>query len=269
MNNIAIKLGPISIYWYSILIIVGIVIAMCMILKERKRQKMNKDFFINLIFYIILFGIIGARVYYVLFNLDYYLKEPLEIFMVWHGGLAIHGGIIAGILVTIIYCAKYKVSIMKTLDILCAGLITGQIIGRWGNFFNQEAYGQATTKLALQKLKIPNFIIEGMKINETYYQPTFLYESLWNVIGLIIILIIRRRKYAKKGDQIAFYMMWYSIGRLVIEHYRSDSLMLGPIKIAQLVSIILIIVGLIILIKNRKGSRFDNLYNGEENAIRF
>ena len=188
MNRTLIKLGPISIYWYSVMIALGFLAAMVVCLTEVKRKKLDIEKYSNMVFYAVLFGILGARIYYVLFNLDYYLKMPSEILKVWHGGLAIHGGIIAGILVVYFYTKKYKMKFLKTLDISVVGIIIAQAIGRWGNFFNQEAFGKLTTKAALIKQRIPNFIIEGMYIDGAYYQPTFLYESVWNLIGFIIML---------------------------------------------------------------------------------
>ena len=212
----------------------------------------------------ILFGIIGTRLYYVLFNLEYYLRNPIEIFQVWNGGLAIHGGIISGILVIIIYTKKYKVNTIKMLDIVAVSVIIAQAIGRWGNFFNQEAFGSVVSKDFLESLMLPKFIIDGMYINGNYYHPTFLYESIWNIIGFIILLIMRRRKYAKVGEMVSFYLIWYSFARFFIESLRMDSLMLGPIRIAQLVSVVGIIIGIMLLIRAKKGSKFDNLYNKEE-----
>ena len=197
MNRTLIKLGPISIYWYSVMIALGFLAAMIVCLTEVKRKKLDIEKYSNMVFYAVLFGILGARIYYVLFNLDYYLKMPSEILKVWHGGLAIHGGIIAGILVVYFYTKKYKMKFLKTLDISVVGIIIAQAIGRWGNFFNQEAFGKLTTKAALIKQRIPNFIIEGMYIDGAYYQPTFLYESVWNLIGFIIMLFLRRTKKLK------------------------------------------------------------------------
>ena len=134
MDRVALDLGFIQIYWYSIFIFLGVFFASMVILRETKRQHINQDFMINLIFYGVIFGLIGARLYYVLFNLDYYLKYPLEIFEVWNGGLAIHGGIIVGLLTVILYTKKYHAKTLKVLDILVVGLILGQAIGRWGNF---------------------------------------------------------------------------------------------------------------------------------------
>lgn len=270
MESKAFEIGPISIYWYSIMIVFGIIVAFFVASREIKRLNLSKEFFVNLAFYVILFGIVGARIYYVLFNLDYYLAYPTEILKIWHGGLAIHGGILAGVLVIIIYCKKYEVSILKILDVCAVSLIIAQSIGRWGNFFNQEAYGTLTSKVTLQSLMIPDFIINGMNINGNYYHPTFLYESIWNFIGFITMLFLRRRRYNKIGEMTGFYMVWYSIGRIFIEQMRMDSLMLGPIKVAQLVSLLLIIIGISLIIKQKKGSRFDNLYNVDgENEIRF
>ena len=258
MNRTLIKLGPISIYWYSVMIALGFLAAMIVCLTEVKRKKLDIEKYSNMVFYAVLFGILGARIYYVLFNLDYYLKMPSEILKVWHGGLAIHGGIIAGILVAYFYTKKYKMNFLKTLDISVVGVIIAQAIGRWGNFFNQEAFGKVTTKAALIKQKIPNFIIDGMYIDGTYYQPTFLYESVWNLIGFIIMLFLRRTKKLKVGYLTGFYLIWYSIGRCFIEYFRSDSLMLENIKVAQLISLSLIVIGIIVIIKSTKKNE---LYN--------
>lgn len=264
MDRVALDLGFIQIYWYSIFIFLGVFFASMVILRETKRQHINQDFMINLIFYGVIFGLIGARLYYVLFNLDYYLKYPLEILEVWNGGLAIHGGIIVGLLTVILYTKKYHAKTLKVLDILVVGLILGQAIGRWGNFFNGEAYGMVTTLEHLQKLGLPEFLINGMYINGAYHQPTFLYESIWDFSGFIALLIVRRYKYLKNGQLTGVYLIWYSVGRIIIEGMRTDSLMLGNFRIAQIVSIILIIIGVLMLFLCKKGTRFDNLYKDQE-----
>lgn len=261
MNSIAFKVFGITVRWYSIMIVVGILLAMMVSNSEVKKQNIDKEFFINLIFYIIVFGILGARIYYVLFNLNYYLANPIEIIMIWHGGLAIHGGIIAGLIVTLAYCKKYNYNTLKLLDIIVVGVILAQAIGRWGNFFNQEAYGMATTRESLEALHLPNFIIDGMFIDGKYYQPTFLYESIWNLFGFIVLIILRKRKNNKTGQITACYLIWYSIGRIYIEHFRLDSLMLGSIKIAQLISLLLIIVGIILFLFSKKENNANNLNN--------
>ena len=176
MDRVALRIGNISIYWYAVIIAVGMIVAMCLSYAEAKRQKINLEFWINLLFYIILFGVIGARLYYVLFNLSYYLSDPLEIVKVWHGGLAIHGGIIAGVIVILLYTRKYNVNTLKTLPIMAVSVMIGQAIGRWGNFFNQEAFGGVVSKGFLETLKLPEFIINGMYINGSYHHPTFLFS---------------------------------------------------------------------------------------------
>lgn len=270
MERVAISFGSIKIYWYAIMIFTGIIIAFLVALKEAKRQNYNKDFLINLGFYIVLFGILGARIYYVLFNLDYYLKYPIEIIQIWNGGLAIHGGIIAGLLVTYFYTKKYKVNFFKTTDLVIPSIIIAQAIGRWGNFFNQEAFGRIVSRATLESYKIPKFIIDNMYISGAYREPTFLYESIWCVIGFIILIILRHRKYTKVKEQTGFYMVWYSIGRFFIEALRSDSLMLGNLKVAQIISIILFVLGIILIIISKRGSKLENKYNnGDENEIKF
>lgn len=240
-----ISLGPINISLYSLCILVGIILAFILIRKESKRFNIKDDFISNLIFWCVIYGIVGARIYYVLFNLDYYMHSPIEIIKVWNGGLAIHGGIIAGLITLIYFCKKEKVSIIKILDISCIGLIVGQACGRWGNFFNMEAYGSEVTRSFLENLHLPEFIINGMHIGGHYYHPTFFYESLFCVLGLIIMLLIRRIPKIKQGMIISFYLVWYGILRYFIEALRTDSLMLGSIKVAQLVSILFILLGII------------------------
>lgn len=248
MNPIFLNLGFINIYWYSIMILIGIVCAYFIIIKECKRFNIDREFMLNLFFYIIPIAIIGARIYFVIFNFNYYSHNLIEIFKIWEGGLAIHGAIIFGLIFINYYCNKYHQNVWKILDIAVIGLIIGQIIGRWGNFFNQEAYGPVTTLSFLKTIHLPNFIIEGMKINNEYHHPTFLYESIWNFIGLIVILIIRKNNKIRVGRTLSIYLIWYGIGRFFIESLRQDSLMFGNLKVAQLVSLIMIITGIIILI---------------------
>lgn len=260
MNRILIDLGVIQIHWYSLIMLIAIISGTVISYFEIKKQKIDIEFFYDLVFWIIIFSFIGARIYFCLFNLDYYTKYPLEIFKTWNGGLAIHGGIIGGLLTIFIYCRKKKVNVLKMLDIFSIGLLLGQIIGRWGNFFNSEAHGPVTSRASLEALHIPKFIIDGMKIDGLYYVPTFLYESLWNLLGLIIILIIKKKIKVKEGQIFSMYFIWYGIGRFFIEGMRTDSLLLGNIKFAQVISIVLVITGLVLLVVFRKNI----LYNRKE-----
>lgn len=260
MEKVALDLGPIQIYWYSIFIFIGMLVACFLIYKEAKKRGIEEDFLVNLTFNTIIIGIIGARLYYVLFNFSYYLDNPVEIFQIWNGGLAIHGGIIAGLLFIIYYCKKHEVNLWKMLDIIVVGLIIAQAIGRWGNFFNSEAYGPITTAAHLKSLGIPQFIIDGMYILGEYRQPTFFYEFVWCLFGFLAMLIIRQYKYLKIGQLTSFYLIWYGIIRFIIEAMRTDSLMLGPLKMAQLVSLVFIVSGIIIFIKSTKTNQKE-LYN--------
>lgn len=265
MNRIALDLGFIQIYWYSIMILLGVLVASYTIFKEIKKHNINEEFMLNLIFYTIIFGLIGARLYYVAFNFDYYIKYPLEILQVWNGGLAIHGGIIAGVLWIIIYTRKYKVNTLKILDIGAVALLIGQAIGRWGNFFNGEAYGAITTFDHLKNLGLPNFIINGMNIDGFYRVPTFLYESIWTFVGFIILILIRKYyKYLKTGELTGLYLIWYSIGRFFIEGMRTDSLMIGNFRFAQIISVILFAIGCLMILFLKRGSRLEGLYREEE-----
>lgn len=259
MNRVALDLGFIKIYWYSITMFLGVFSGILVAYMEVKRKKIDTSKFENMAFYAILFGFLGARIYYVLFNLSYYLSSPMEIIKVWKGGLAIHGGIIGASLAMFFYCRKNKLSFMEMVDICAPALLIGQVIGRWGNFFNSEAHGGIVTRAFLEKLYLPNFIIDGMYINGAYYHPTFLYESLLNLLCFIVLMILRRNKKIKLGVLTGIYFMWYGIIRFFIESLRTDSLMLGGIRMAQAISVILFIGGIVLIITSRKR----NLYNKE------
>lgn len=261
MDSIMFSIFGIDIRWYSLLILIGIVIGVLLLEREAKKFKYPKDLIFNMCFWTIIIGIIGARLYYVLFNFSYYKSNLLEIFAVWNGGLAIHGGLIAGAITVIFFAKKYHLNFLKLLDMAAPSLILAQAIGRWGNFFNGEAHGIATTYTHLQELLVPEFIIKGMNIGGIYYLPTFYFESLWCLLGFIVLLIIRRRKYIKIGATTCIYLMWYSLGRIFIEAWRTDSLMLGGFKVAQIISIILFLTGLVYLIYLSRKGKYENLYN--------
>ena len=257
MNRVAIDLGFIEIYWYSITMFLGVLAGIIVAYIEIKRKKIDTNKFSNMAFYAVLFGFIGARIYYCLFNLDYYLSNPLEIIMVWHGGLAIHGGIIGAIIAILVYCKKNKLNFIEMLDICAPALIIGQVIGRWGNFFNSEAHGGIVTKSFLESLHLPKFIIDGMYINGNYYHPTFLYESLLNLICFIVLMILRKNKDIKIGVITGIYLIWYGIVRIFIEELRTDALMLGSLKMAQIISFVLIIVGLVLIISSSNRDKYN------------
>lgn len=254
MNSVMFSIGSISITWYSVCVLIGIALAGLIIGKEAKKHNIPNYFVTNLIFWCVVFGIVGARIYYVIFNLDYYSVYSMEIIKIWNGGLAIHGGIIGGVITLIMYSRKYNINPIRMMDIAVPGVILAQGIGRWGNFFNSEAHGGIVTRSFLEGLHLPEFIIEGMHIGGNYYHPTFLYESILCIIGFIIMILIRRIKKLKLGQIASIYLIWYGIIRFFIESLRTDSLMLGSLKMAQLISIAMILIGIVMfvisLIKN-------------------
>ena len=192
-------------------------------------------------------SILGARLYYVAFKADYYLQHPREILAIWEGGLAIYGGILAGVLIVCVFCRVKKIKIPAMLDVISFGILIGQAIGRWGNFFNREAFGAQTDIFCRMGLTDPS----GTQI---FVHPTFLYESLWNLCGLIfLILFTRKGKRRYDGQCILIYFFWYALGRSWIEGLRTDSLYLGStnIRVSQLLSIVLVVVSGIILFLNR------------------
>ncbi|MBQ6494937.1 MAG: prolipoprotein diacylglyceryl transferase [Bacilli bacterium] len=248
MNKVFVSIGPITIYWYSVIILSAIIIGYEIAIYYCKKKKLPEIIITDLILGLIISAIIGARAYFVIFKFDSYKDNIMDIFKIWEGGLAIYGAIIGGFLYLVYYSKKKNFPLIKILDISSLSLLLGQAIGRWGNFFNSEAYGRITTLEHLKSLHIPKFIIDGMYIEASYREPTFFYESIWCLIGVIILLFIRKRKKQIDGQQISFYLIWYGIGRFFIERLRSDSLYLNDFKISQIVSIIIVIIGLIMQI---------------------
>lgn len=259
MNRVAFNIFGFNVYYYSLCILLGVIVAYILITREGKKQGLPKEFISDLIFYTLIIGILGARVYYCVFNLDYYLANPSEILKIYNGGLAIHGGVIAGLIFVYFYTKKKNVSFIKILDIVAPAVIIAQSFGRWGNFFNQEAHGGITTYQNLKNMHIPEFIINGMHIEGKYYYPTFFFESIWCLIGFIILMIARKNKNLRKGFQIGFYFIWYGIGRFFIEAFRTDSLMFFGLKIAQIVSLIGIIIGITIIVTNRNKKYYNEM----------
>lgn len=259
MNRVAFNIFGFNVYYYSLCILLGVIVAYILITREGKKQGLPKEFISDLIFYTLIIGILGARVYYCVFNLDYYLANPSEILKIYNGGLAIHGGVIAGLIFVYFYTKKKNVSFIKILDMVAPAVIIAQSFGRWGNFFNQEAHGGITTYQNLKNMHIPEFIINGMHIEGKYYYPTFFFESIWCLIGFIILMIARKNKNLRKGFQIGFYFIWYGIGRFFIEALRTDSLMFFGLKIAQIVSLIGIIIGIIIIVTNRNKKYYNEM----------
>lgn len=249
MNPVALQLGPISIRWYAICIVSGLILAVYLSMKEAPRKKINPDAIIDFILIAFPLAIVGARLYYVVFEWGYYSQHLGEIFAIWNGGIAIYGGLLTGALVLYLFSRRRLIEPIDFLDIAAPSVMIAQSIGRWGNFFNQEAYGAAVKSLNY----LPSFIRDQMYIDGSYRQPTFLYESIWNLLGFLLILILRRKpQFLRQGEITAFYLIWYGFGRMIIEGMRTDSLMFAGLRVSQWLSMILILVGLAIIIYQRR-----------------
>ncbi|MGN7176044.1 prolipoprotein diacylglyceryl transferase [Paenibacillus sp. FSL R5-0490] len=251
LDPIAISLGPIQVHWYGLIIGLGIALALIIAMREGERRGLPKDIFADLMLWAIPIAIISARIYYVIFQWDFYSENPGEIIKIWNGGIAIHGALIGSVITAYVFAKKKKISFWKLADIAAPSIILGQAIGRWGNFINQEAHGGEVSRAFLENMHLPEFIINQMYINGAYYHPTFLYESVWNIIGFIILILLRRAN-LRRGELFLSYVIWYSIGRFFVEGLRTDSLMLTEnLRIAQTISIVLIIVALVLIFYRR------------------
>ncbi|MBN8201619.1 prolipoprotein diacylglyceryl transferase [Bacillus sp. NTK034] len=251
LDPIAISLGPIQVHWYGLIIGVGIALALIIAMREGERRGLPKDIFADLMLWAIPIAIISARIYYVIFQWDFYSQNPGEIIKIWNGGIAIHGALIGSVITAYVFAKKKKISFWKLADIAAPSIILGQAIGRWGNFMNQEAHGREVSRAFLENMHLPEFIIDQMYINGAYYHPTFLYESIWNIIGFIILILLRRAN-LRRGELFLSYVIWYSIGRFFVEGLRTDSLMLTEtLRIAQTISIVLIIGALVLIFYRR------------------
>ncbi|WP_127533461.1 prolipoprotein diacylglyceryl transferase [Paenibacillus kobensis] len=283
LNPIALDLGFITIHWYGIILGLAALAGLLLAIQEGKRFGISPDFFMDLLLFGVPSAVIVARLYFVAFKWNEYKNDPLSIFAVWEGGIAIYGALIGAFICGFIY-ARYKgYSFLRIADICAPSLIAGQLIGRWGNFVNQEAYGGPVEESFLRDtLHLPNWIVNQMNVEGVFHHPTFLYESLWNVVGIIILFIIRRQKFLLAGEQLAAYFIWYAIGRFFIEGLRTDSLAFsgadwianfmdalwspmtamgftagylppleGNIRISQLISVILLLIAVVVVVTRR------------------
>ena len=254
INPIAFSLGPLEVHWYGVIIAAAIFTAISLSMREAKKRGIDGDHIVDMALWALPIAFIGARLYYVVFELEYYLQNPGEIIAIWNGGIAIYGGLIAGGLTVYWYTKKHGIPIWLMLDILAPNVLLAQAMGRWGNFINQEAHGEEVTRNFLENLRLPEFIIEQMNINGVYYQPTFLYESLWSLAGFILIVILRNRKsLLQRGEVGLTYVLWYSLGRFFIEGLRTDSLWLVDwLRVSQALSLVLFVGAVIIWAMRRR-----------------
>lgn len=245
-GEIAFSIFNYNIHWYGIIIAFAITIGLLVIflIKSKYYKHISNDMVVDLAFYLVVFGIIGARLYYVLMDFAYYSRHPLETLQIWNGGLSIHGCIIAAVIACIIYCKKNNYNFFELADLFTYGLVVGQVIGRWGNFFNSEAFGKPTNLSWKLFIPLQDRPLEYIKYD--FFHPTFLYESLLNLLIFIILFFVIRIIVKDKQGMIFFsYLILYSIVRFFIESIRIDSVLnIGIVPIAQIMSILLLIIGL-------------------------
>ncbi len=238
----------ISVRWYGILITFGIILAILYCTYRSKHEGISFDDLLDMAIFTVIFAVIGARLYYVLTSLDQY-DSLLDAIAIWNGGLAIYGAIIAGAITIFFVCKRKKINVMKAYDMVCPAVMIGQIIGRWGNFFNGEAHGtQVLENSALYFIRMGLSYGEGSQIRY-FYHPTFLYESLWNLVGFIIINSLYKKK-KFDGQIFLMYITWYGFGRMLIEGLRTDSLYVGVFRISQVVGFLCFVAGAVLLIMN-------------------
>lgn len=251
MNPVAFRLFSLDIRWYGILISIGIILGLLVAYKQSEFYSIDFEKVTDIFIVCLPLSVLCARLYYVIFNWSFYSSNPSEILNIRGGGLAIHGGIL-GAVISSYFMSKYnKIDFLKLLDLIAPSFILAQAIGRWGNFFNSEAHGGIVSKEFISRF--PSFIQKGMFIDGSYYHPTFLYESIWNLVIFILLLILSRKNF-KKGSIFYLYLILYSIGRFFIEGLRTDSLMLGPFRMAQVISLGFIVICTLLLIFSKDNS---------------
>ncbi|MCJ8015107.1 prolipoprotein diacylglyceryl transferase [Paenibacillus sp. KQZ6P-2] len=292
LNPIAFSIGPLSVHWYGLILGFGALAGLMVAIREGKRFGIPPEFFMDMMLLGVPSAIIGARIYFVAFKWDDYKDHLIDIFKIWNGGIAIYGALIGAIICAFFYFRYKGYNFWRIADICAPGLLLGQMIGRWGNFVNQEAYGGPVPESFLREtLHLPNFIVDQMNVQGVYHHPTFLYESLWSLVGIIILLILRRQKFLRSAELFLSYFIWYSIGRFFIEGLRTDSLAYmgqdwmaslmnalwkpmewlgfehgaldptyGNVRISQLVSIAIIIAAIVIIIVRRATGRAEVRY---------
>ncbi|SMF92528.1 Prolipoprotein diacylglyceryl transferase [Paenibacillus uliginis N3/975] len=292
IDPIAFSIGSLRVHWYGIILGLGALAGLLLVIREGKRFGIPQEFFMDLLLLGVPSAIIGARIYYVAFKWEDYKDNFLDVFKIWNGGIAIYGALIGAIICAIIYVRYKGYKFWRIADMCAPALLLGQMIGRWGNFVNQEAYGGPVEASFLRdKLHLPDFIVNQMNVEGVFHHPTFLYESMWNFVGILLLLVLRRQKFLRMGELFIGYFIWYSIGRFFIEAVRTDSLAFqgpsglesfintlwspmtwmgfeqgyldpayGNIRISQLLPIIIVVSGIILIIVRRVTGRANERY---------
>ncbi len=283
-DPILLQWGPLTIRWYGLLIVLGAIVAAYVSTIEAKRRKEDPEHVWNVLIWCLILGIIGARLYHVLSSpagtnvgiYYYFVKHPFEYYtifdasvpvptalLIWEGGIGIFGAIVGGVLAIFIYTYRHKLNFWRWLDIVAPGMLLAQAIGRWGNYFNQELYGPPTNlpwwgiTITDVNQRIPPYNDLTAYPLTTTFHPVFLYESLWNIAGFVLLMWLGRKYYDKllDGDIMSLYLIWYPLGRLLIENLRPDAWTAGGIPVAQLVSIALILLGIGLMVLRRRNSK--------------
>ena len=239
------SIGGFHIRYYAVCILLGALFAYHLAKYRFKKLGYAPNILSDYFFGVMVIGIIGARIWYVIFMWkELYMSHPEDIIAIWHGGLAIQGGLFTGLLYSFYYFKKHEINFFVAGDAIIPGVLIAQACGRWGNFFNQEAYGGNVSLAYLKSLHLPSFIIDHMYIEGAYHHPTFLYESLGNVLVFLLIIFVIKSISKRNGIQFFSYFIGYGIVRFIVEGMRTDSLMLGSLRMAQVISLIFIIVGI-------------------------
>lgn len=250
-----------NIAWYGVIIVFGMILGVALACLRAKNAGLKSDIILDFITIAVPIAIICARMYYVIFEWDNYAGDILSIFKIWEGGLAIYGGVMGGLLVAFFFCRHYQFPFIYFLDLLIPSLVLGQVIGRWGNFMNQEAFGNLVTDANLQFFPYAVYIDNLQQ----WHQATFFYESVWNFCLLAVMLWLSRKK-PKTGTMLCLYFTIYGLGRLIIEGLRTDSLYLIPgLRVSQLLSLVLIGIGMAIWILAVRKNKFKSVYHGKYN----
>jgi len=290
IDGVAFSLGPIPVHWYGIILGTGALVGLLLAVQEGKRFGLKPEFFMDILLIGAVLALICARIYYVAFQWDQYKDNPIKMFAIWEGGIAIYGALIGAIIGAYWYTSRKGYSFWRIADICAPSLLAGQLIGRWGNFVNQEAYGGPVSDTFLRdSLHLPDWIVNQMFIQGEFHHPTFLYESLWNLVGLGLLLWLRRRPKLRAGELFMGYFIWYSIGRFFIEGLRTDSLSFtgpsfvanimdalwspmlllfepgamtygGNIRISQLVAVLIVIAAIVLIVLRRRKAGAIELY---------
>ncbi len=287
--NVFLDLGIIVWYKYSVMILLGIIAAVVLGIKEGKKIGITANQILDGVIVVVPLSIVGTRLWYVIFEWDLYKDNLIKIIQISDGGLAIHGGVITAFISVYFYTKIKKIDFLRAFDLVAPGFLIAQAFGRWGNFFNQEAHGgviggmeAGNPALSLDNqrsflsdtLHLPDYITNNMYLygpdGLNYYHPTFLYESVWNLAGFILLLILRRTKIIRTGDLLPIYLIWYSVGRFFIEAMRTDSLYIGNtgLRTAQITSLLLIAGGIAFMLVNHLVLKTKHYYKAlEENAL--